>query len=140
MGAVADRPHGGIRDAFPAAAPIPPVMLPSPLVRARSLFPMSFRSRGGKVHGWFSADSGASVVNFLSFRFFGPSGKRLPTMGAEAMFHISRPAASRADGEGLPPKGLVISLTGFFENSPAAGAFEETLPPFDRNEGNKEKA
>jgi hypothetical protein len=45
MEAVADRLLGGMPDASPAAAPIPPVLLHSPLARAGSLFPMSFRSR-----------------------------------------------------------------------------------------------
>jgi hypothetical protein len=140
MGAVTDRPLGGIWDTSPAPAPVPPVLLHSPLIRAGSLFPMSFRSRGRKVHGLFSADSALSVVNFLSSRFSRPSGKRLPAVGAETVFRISRLAASRADGEGSPAKALARRLTIFLEDPPAAVAFQKMLTPFDRNEGNKEKA
>jgi hypothetical protein len=49
IGAVADRALCGIQDASPAAAPIPPVLLHSPLARAGSLFPMSFWSRARSV-------------------------------------------------------------------------------------------
>jgi hypothetical protein len=140
MGAVADRPLGGIRDASPAAAPVPPVLLHSPLVRAGSLFPMSFRSRDRRVHRLFSADSALSVVNFLSSRFFRPSGKRLPAVRAETVFRISRLAASRADGEGRPAKAPAERLTIFLEDPSAAVAFQEMLTSFDRNERNKEKA
>ena len=68
------------------------------------------------------------------------SRKRLPAMGAETMSRIPWPAASRAEGEGPSAKALANRLTAFFENSPATVAFQENLPPFDRNERNKKEA
>jgi hypothetical protein len=61
-------------------------------------------------------------------------------MGAETVSRISRLAASRADGEGLPAKALAIRPTVFLEDPPATVAFQEMLTPFDRNEGDKEEA
>jgi hypothetical protein len=75
-----------------------------------------------------------------AFAFFCLSGKRLPAVGAEAMFRLPRLAASGADGEGAPAEALARRLAVFLENPPAAVAFQKRLSPFDRNEGNEEKA